>query len=166
MQHVSWLVVCRCGARRRWSTTRRRSSRDVPHPWTWSGEGWTWGLDWRTRRPGDQPWWLTSRTSTSASVHGSDRVDQVKTVDIRVEPGSGRLGGLAGRGQRWHVSSGKGDVWSTLLATGFVGLGLKTQAEVPRRNGRHVAASRSLRRSKVTSWRAWWPSDVGYVELD
>ena len=30
VQHVSWLVVRRCGARRRWSTARWRSSRDVP----------------------------------------------------------------------------------------------------------------------------------------
>jgi hypothetical protein len=50
------------------------------------------------------------------------------------------------------MSSDGGRVWSTLLADGlvvwaskpsvadFTGLGLKTRTEVPRRNGRHVAA--------------------------
>jgi hypothetical protein len=50
-------------------------------------------LDRGTRRPGDQPRWLTSATSASTSVHGSDRVDRVKTADVRVERGSGGLGG-------------------------------------------------------------------------
>jgi len=58
VRHISCLVVCRCRARRRWSTSRRRSSRDVLCRWTWSGEGLTWGLDWRTKRPGDQCWHL------------------------------------------------------------------------------------------------------------
>ena len=129
-------------------------------------EGRMWGLDWGTRSPGDQPWWLTFGTSTSTSVHGSDRVDQVKTADMRVERGSGGLGGPADRGRWWHVSSGGGNIWSMLQAAGSAGLGLKTWAEVPRRNGRHVAASRRLRRSKATSWWMWWPSDMGYVELD
>jgi hypothetical protein len=50
-------------------------------------------LDRGTRRLGDQPWWLTSGTLTSASVYGSDRVDRVKTVDVRVEWGLGGFGG-------------------------------------------------------------------------
>jgi hypothetical protein len=50
-------------------------------------------LDRGNRRPGDWPRWLTSGTSTSASVHGSDRVDRVKTANVRVEQGSGGLGG-------------------------------------------------------------------------
>jgi hypothetical protein len=45
-------------------------------------------LDRGTRRPGDQPRWLISGTSTSVSVHGSDRVDRVKTDDVQVERGS------------------------------------------------------------------------------
>jgi hypothetical protein len=50
-------------------------------------------LDRETRRPGDQLWWLTLGTSISASVHGGDRVDQVKTVGEWVEwEGSGGLG--------------------------------------------------------------------------
>jgi hypothetical protein len=93
VRHVSWLVVYRCGARRWWSTARWRSSRGVPCWWTGSGEGRTWGLDRGIRRPGDQSWWLTSGTSTSASIHGSDRIDQVKTMDVRVERCLGGLGG-------------------------------------------------------------------------
>jgi hypothetical protein len=69
------------------------------------------------------------------------------------------------------VSDGGGRVWSTLLAErfdglglktiggGFTGLALKTQAEVPRRNGRHVAASGSTRRGEATGEEARWPSD-------
>jgi hypothetical protein len=45
-------------------------------------------LDRGTRRPGDQPRWLTSGTLTSASIHGSDHVDRVKTEDVQVERGS------------------------------------------------------------------------------
>jgi hypothetical protein len=36
------------------------------------------------------------------------------------------------------------------IGGGFTGLGLKTRAEVPRRNGRHVAASGSSRRGEAT----------------
>jgi hypothetical protein len=43
--------------------------------------------------PGDQLRRLTSRTSTNASVHVSDYIDRVKTVDVRVEQSSGGLGG-------------------------------------------------------------------------
>jgi hypothetical protein len=61
-QHVSWLVMRRCEARRRWSTTRWRSSRDMPCRWTGSGEGRTWGLDRGIRRPDDLPRWLRMKT--------------------------------------------------------------------------------------------------------
>jgi hypothetical protein len=73
---------------------------------------------------------------------------------------------------------GGGCVWSTLLASGFGGLGLKTigggftslglktPAEVPRRNGRHVAASGSSRRGEATGEEAWWPSDEDDTGLD
>jgi hypothetical protein len=39
---------------------------------------------------------------------------------------------------------------------GFTGLGLKTRAEVPRRNGRYVAVSGSLRRGEATGEEARW----------
>jgi hypothetical protein len=45
------------------------------------------------------------------------------------------------------------------IGGGFTGLGLKTWAEVPRRNGRHVAASGSLRRGEATGEEARWSSD-------
>jgi hypothetical protein len=53
----------------------------------------------RTKRLGDQPRWLTFGTSTSASVHGSDRVDQVKMAEVQVERGLEGLGG-------WPVEDG------------------------------------------------------------
>jgi hypothetical protein len=73
---------------------------------------------------------------------------------------------------------GGGHVWSTLLRVwfgglslktisgGFTDLGLKTQAEVPRRNGRHVAASGSSRRGEATGEEARWPSDEVHTGLD
>ena len=48
----------------------------------------------------------------------------------------------------------------------FTGLGLKTRAEVPRRNGRHVAASRSSRRGEATDEEERWPSDEDDTGLD
>jgi hypothetical protein len=69
-------------------------------------------------------------------------------------------------------------VWSTLLASGFGGLGLKaigggftgfglkTWAEVPRRNGWHVAASGSSRRGEATGEETRWPSDEEDTGLD
>jgi hypothetical protein len=71
-----------------------------------------------------------------------------------------------------------GRVWSTLLASGFgglslktigggfTGLGLKIRAEVPRRNGRHVAASGSSRRGEAIGEEARWPSDEDDTGLD
>jgi len=76
------------------------------------------------------------------------------------------------------VSSGGGRVRSTLLASGFGGLGLKTigggfmdlglktRAEVARRNGWHVAASGSSRRGEATDEEVRWPSDEDDTGLD
>jgi hypothetical protein len=47
-----------------------------------------------------------------------------------------------------------------------MGLGLKTQAEVPRRNGRHMAASGRSRQGEATGEEARWPSDQDYIGLD
>jgi hypothetical protein len=61
------------------------------------------------------------------------------------------------------MSSGGGRVWSTLLASGFGGLDLKTigggftgldfktRVEVPRRNGWHVATLKSSRGDEAIS---------------
>jgi hypothetical protein len=52
------------------------------------------------------------------------------------------------------------------ISGGFTGLGLKTRAEVPSRNGRHVAASGSSRRGEATGEEARWPSDEDDTGLD
>jgi hypothetical protein len=52
------------------------------------------------------------------------------------------------------------------IGDGFMGLGLKTRAEVPRRNGRHVAASGSSGRGEATSEEVRWPSDEDDTGLD
>jgi hypothetical protein len=52
------------------------------------------------------------------------------------------------------------------IGGGFTGLGLKTRAEVLRRNGRHVAATGSSRRDEATGEEAWWPSDQDDTGLD
>jgi hypothetical protein len=52
------------------------------------------------------------------------------------------------------------------IGGGFTGLGLKTRAEVPRRNGRYVAASGSSRRGEATGEEARWPSDEDGIGLD
>jgi len=54
-------------------------------------------------------------------------------------------------------------VWASKpSAAGFAGLGLKTRAEVPMPEGRHVAASGSSRGSEATGEKARWPSDHIY----
>jgi hypothetical protein len=52
------------------------------------------------------------------------------------------------------------------IGGGFTGLGLKTRVEVPRRNGRHVAASGSSRRGEATDEETRWPSDKDNTGLD
>jgi hypothetical protein len=52
------------------------------------------------------------------------------------------------------------------IGGGFTGLGLKTRAEVLRKNKRHVAASESSRRGKATDEEARWPSDEDDIGLD
>jgi hypothetical protein len=76
------------------------------------------------------------------------------------------------------VSSGGGHIRSTLLTSGFsglglktidggfTGLGLKTRVEVPRRNRRHVAALGSLRLGEATGEEARWLSDEDNTRLD
>jgi hypothetical protein len=58
-------------------------------------------------------------------------------------------------------------VWaSKTIGGGFTGLGLKTWAEVLRRNGWHVVASGSSRRGEATDEEARWPSDEDETGLD
>ena len=58
-------------------------------------------------------------------------------------------------------------VWVSKPSDGrFTGLGLKTRAEVPRRDGRYVAASGSSRRSEATGEKARWSLDQDYTGLD
>jgi hypothetical protein len=52
------------------------------------------------------------------------------------------------------------------IGGGFMGLGLKTRAEVPRRNGWHVVVSGSSRRGEATDEEARWPSDEDDTGLD
>jgi hypothetical protein len=52
------------------------------------------------------------------------------------------------------------------IGGGFTSLGLKTRAEVPRRNGRHVTVSGSSRRGEATGEEAQWPSDEDDTGLD
>jgi hypothetical protein len=68
---------------------------------------------------------LTSRTSISASVHGSGRIDLVKTADVQVERGSGRLGARAVEdgGDTRRVA---GDAYGVCYSRWFGELSLKT----------------------------------------
>jgi hypothetical protein len=52
------------------------------------------------------------------------------------------------------------------IGGGFTGLGLKTRAEVLRRNGRHMVASGSSRRGEAMGEEARWPSDEDDTWLD
>jgi hypothetical protein len=62
--------------------------------------------------------------------------------------------------------SGFGGLGLKTIGDGFTGLGLETRAKVPRRNGRHVAASGCSRRGEATDEEAQWPSDEDETGLD
>jgi hypothetical protein len=62
--------------------------------------------------------------------------------------------------------SGFGGLGLKTIGGEFTGLGLKTRAEVPRRNGWHVAASGSSRRGEAIDEEARWPSDKDNTGLD
>ena len=48
----------------------------------------------------------------------------------------------------------------------FRGFGPQNPGGGPDADGRHVAASVRSLRSEATGEKAWWPSDLGHVELD
>jgi hypothetical protein len=65
--HVGWLVVCRCGAQRRWSTTEVKvmwARADGPR----AVKDECWVLANGPEQPGEQPWWLTPRTHPREDV--------------------------------------------------------------------------------------------------
>jgi hypothetical protein len=62
--------------------------------------------------------------------------------------------------------SGFGGLGLKTIRGGFMSLGLKTRAEVPKWNRRHVAASGSSRRGEATDEEVWWPSDEDDTRLD
>jgi hypothetical protein len=158
----------------------------------WRGEGqvemcragWPWAVKdereaW-TKGPGGR---VTSRggwhlgTSISASVHGGRCWPNQDGGQASRKEGSERLGAQAvkdevtrveKRGMRMeYTTHGRfGGLGLKTIGGGFTGLGLKTRAEVPRRNVRHVTASRSSRRGETISWEARWPSDQDYFGLD
>jgi hypothetical protein len=64
------------------------------------------------------------------------------------------------------LASGFGGLVRKTIGGGFMGLGLKTRAEVPRRNRRHVAALGSSCRGEATDEEAQWPSDEDDTGLD
>jgi hypothetical protein len=70
------------------------------------------------------------------------------------------------RGTRTLLASGFGGLGLKTIGGGFTSLGLKTRAEVPRRNGWHVAASGSSRRGETTCEETRWPSDEDDTGLD
>jgi len=76
------------------------------------------------------------------------------------------------------MSRSGGHVWSTLLASGFgglgrkttggrfSGLGLKIRAEVPRRNGAACGGITEVAPRRSKSVQEVWPSDRQKAELD
>ena len=110
---------------------------------------------------------------THIYMGGVDGVGRVKKEGEGVKLSGGRtrvdirgFGGFVLKpigGVWWFRSQNhRSRVWWFVLKTigcRFTGLGLKTRAEVPMRNGRHVAASGSSRRGEATGEKARWPSD-------
>jgi hypothetical protein len=117
---------------------------------------------------------------------GEDGVDQVNIEDDGVVAlGRGRrvksrrkvkasslveVGHASTSGVWWfrpqNYRRGFGGLGLETIGGGFTGLGLKTRAEVPRRNGRHVVASGSSHRGEATDEEARWSLDEDDTGLD
>ena len=91
------------------------------------------------------------------------------TVSTELGRWTSEAAGHASAGDAYAVRYSRAGlvVWASKPSVaGFAGLGLKTRAEVPMRDGRHVAASGSSRRSEATGEKARWPSISIYPESD
>ena len=146
-RRASWLVLCRCRARRWWLTARWRSSRtcraeDRGRVGKGGREAWIEGPD---RRVASRGGWHLGHQQVRGHVEWPCRLSQ----------GGGRLGRqdtcrwgartwYATRGPVWWFGPQNHRWWVS------PGLGLKTRAEVPMRNGRHVAASGRLRGARLS----------------
>jgi hypothetical protein len=97
--------------------------------------------------------------------------------DVQVEQGSEDLAADRSRTAVTHVErrgtcieyATRERVWWFSLKTigsGFTGLSLKTQTEVPKRNGRYVVASGSSCRGEAIDEETQWPSDKDDTGLD
>jgi hypothetical protein len=98
------------------------------------------------------------RTCESSGAQEDMADGQSRTVVTRVE----RWETLMEYATRERV----GGLGLKTIGGGFTGLGLKTRADVSRRNERHVAASESSRQGKATDEEAWWPSNEDDTGLD
>jgi hypothetical protein len=112
-------------------------------------------LDRETRRPGDQPRRLTSGTSTSASVHGSDGVDRVKTVDVR---GRTRLRRTwrVGRSRTAVTRVEAGDAYGVRYSRA----GLVVWASKPSETGLRVWVSKPEQSFRGGTDDTWWHRGV------
>jgi hypothetical protein len=105
--------------------------------------------------------WAESRRKAKASclAGGRTRVDIGGLVVSSSKPSAGDAYGVRYSRAVWWFGP-QNHRWQVY------GFGPQTRAEVPRRNGRHVAASRSSRRGKASGEEARWPSDEDDTGLD
>jgi hypothetical protein len=147
VQHVSWVVVRRCGARRRWLTTkvkvkrvradRLRAVKDGCRGFDQGTReaGWPTVGGWHLGWPSQDGGWASQAEAIEDLTDGRSR-----TIVTRVE-WFGRLG--------IKTTSGR-----------FLGLGLKTQVRFWRESKAALASSRGLCRGKAKSDE--WISELGH----
>jgi hypothetical protein len=99
--HVGRLVVCRCGAQKRWSMDEVKVMRArADGPGAVKGECWV--LTDESEQSGDQPWWLTPGTRTCERMWWSGPCYR------------------CGRGLAGHASDHGGRARGVVLMTGLV----------------------------------------------